>query len=304
MIETILSKISEKHPIEVKKDVLMSEYTTFRIGGSADYVLLPESADALVCLCREFHTNRIKYIVIGNGSNLLFPDEGFRGAVIVTEKICSISVNGNEVAAGCGASLIKLSRAAVDASLTGLEFAYGIPGTVGGAVYMNAGAYNGEISMVLVRLRCFDTVSSEIIELDNAGCDFSYRNSIFEKNGKRYVILDAVFRLEKGNKEEIYAQMCDFLTRRRDKQPLEYPSAGSAFKRAPGYFTAKLIDDAGLKGYRIGGAVVSEKHAGFIINAGGASAADVKALIEHIQKVILEKFGVEIESEIRIISNK
>lgn len=303
MIDTILNRISNEYPLTVKKNESLSGYTTMRTGGNAEYIVFSESAESLVALCGELDNNGVRYIVIGKGSNLLFPDEGFNGVVVCTEKIDFIKVNGKEISAGCGASLIKLSRAACDASLGGLEFAYGIPGTVGGAVYMNAGAYDGEVSMIVKSVSCYDTVEKKLLVLDNESCDFSYRNSIFEMGGNRYIITDAVFNLEHKDKNEISAQMNDYMTRRRDKQPLEYPSAGSAFKRAPGYFTAKLIDEAGLKGYTVGGAQVSEKHAGFIINRGNATSADVRAIIAHIQKTVLEKNGVELESEIRIITN-
>ncbi len=301
MIETILKSISEKHPCTYKRDCEMKSYTTFKIGGSADFVVFPESADALVCLCTELDRENIRYIVVGNGSNLLFPDEGFRGVVILTTAMKNIRIGKNIISAECGASLIKVSSSAYEAGLKGFEFAYGIPASVGGAVYMNAGAYDSEISAVLKSCRCYDREKREVTKLDNADCDFSYRNSLFEKNGDRFVILEAEFELEFGDKSEIRALMDDYMSRRREKQPLEYPSAGSAFKRAPGYFTAKLIDEAGLKGYKIGGAQVSKKHAGFIINVGGATANDVKSLIEHIKKTIKEKFGVDIEGEIRII---
>lgn len=303
MVDTIISKTKKEYPLEVKKNESLSGYTTMRTGGNTEYIVFPESVDALVALCKELDDNGVRYIVIGKGSNLLFPDEGFRGVVVCTERLDYIKVNGKEIRTGSGTSLIKLSRAACEASLGGLEFAYGIPGTVGGAVYMNAGAYDGEISMIVKSVSCYDTVEKKLLVFDNAGCDFSYRNSIFEKSKNRYIITDAVFSLEYKDKDEISAQMNDYMTRRRDKQPLEYPSAGSAFKRAPGYFTAKLIDEAGLKGYSIGGAQVSEKHAGFIINRNNATSADVRALIAHIQKTVLEKHGVEIESEIRIITN-
>lgn len=301
MTETILKSISEKHSCTYKRDCEMKPYTTFKIGGRADFVAFPECTEALTELCRAFDEENIRYIVVGNCSNLLFPDDTFRGVVILTTQMKQILTSGNIISAECGAPLIKVTTAAYEAGLKGFEFAYGIPASVGGAVYMNAGAYTSEISAVLKRCICYDREKREIIELNNADCDFSYRNSLFEKNGDRYIILECEFELEAGDKSEIRALMDDYMSRRREKQPLEYPSAGSAFKRAPGYFTAKLIDDAGLKGYTIGGAQVSEKHAGFIINVGGATADDVKSLMAHITKTIKEKFGIDIEGEIRII---
>ena len=301
MSELLMSELKNKYSCEIKENEPLSAYTSFKIGGCAKYAVFPHDKDSLVGLVRELKQNGEKYTIIGNGSNLLVPDNGYNGVAVITTGIKDISCEGEIIRAGSGASLIKLAISAYENSLTGLEFAYGIPGSVGGAVYMNAGAYISEISEVLSECVCYDTLTDEILTLDNKTCDFSYRNSIFEQNGARYVILEASFLLKRGNKEDIRAMMDDFMSRRREKQPLEYPSAGSAFKRAPGYFTAKLIDDAGLKGYSIGGAQVSEKHAGFIINTGSASASDVISLMEHIKKTVKDRFGVDIESEIRIL---
>ena len=279
----------------------MSAHTTFKIGGKAKLAVFPLDSDAFVGTVAALSDNGIKFMTVGNGSNLLFSDEGFDGVVIITTQMKSIKVDGDLVLADAGAPLTKTSLTARDASLSGLEFAYGIPGSIGGAIYMNAGAYEGEISQVLLSCRAYDTVEKKILTFDNQSCDFSYRNSIFEKNGARYHIIDAVFKLNSGNKNEISKKMDDLMSRRREKQPLEYPSAGSAFKRLDGYFTAKLIDEAGLKGYAVGGAEVSTKHAGFIINKGNASAKDVRELIAHVKKVIFDKFGLKIEEEIRIV---
>ena len=279
----------------------MSAHTTFKIGGRAKYALFPLDSDAFVGAIQALNNSGVRFMTVGNGSNLLFADEGFDGVVVITTQMKGIKVDGNRVLAEAGAPLTKTAIAARDASLTGIEFAYGIPGSVGGAIYMNAGAYDGDISQVLTSCRAYDTVENKIVTFDNADCDFSYRNSIFEKNGARYHIIDAVFTLTNGDKSVISSKMDELLTRRRDKQPLEYPSAGSAFKRLDGYFTAKLIDEAGLKGFSVGGAQISTKHAGFIINKGGASAKDVRELIAHVKKVIFEKHGLSIEEEIRII---
>ncbi len=279
----------------------MSAHTTFKIGGKAEFALFPLDTEAFIGAVSELSDNGINFMTVGNGSNLLFPDEGFDGVVVITTQMKGIRADGNRIYAAAGAPLTKTALVARDASLTGLEFAYGIPASVGGAVYMNAGAYGGEISQVLVSCRAYDTDEKKVITLDNAGCDFSYRNSIFEKSGARYHIIDAVFELSEGNKDEISAKMDEYITKRREKQPLDYPSAGSAFKRLDGYFTAKLIDEAGLKGYSVGGAKVSTKHAGFIINTGNATAKDVRELCEHIQNVIFEKYGLSIEREIRFV---
>ncbi len=279
----------------------MSAHTTFKIGGKAKLALFPLDTEAFVGALNALTNGGVKFMTVGNGSNLLFADEGFDGVVVITTQMKDIRTDGNMVLAEAGAPLTKTAAVARDASLTGLEFAYGIPGSIGGAIYMNAGAYDGDISQVLVSCRAYDTVDKKIVTFDNTGCDFSYRNSIFEKSGVRYHIIDAAFELTQGNKAEISAKMDDLISRRREKQPLDYPSAGSAFKRLDGYYTARLIDEAGLKGYRVGGAKVSTKHAGFIINAGGATAKDVRELIAHIKKVIFEKYGLNIEEEIRIV---
>ena len=300
-MNSIISSLCEKYNIKAVADCNMSAHTTFKIGGRAKFALFPADANEFIGAVSTLNDNGIKFMTVGNGSNLLFSDEGYDGVVIITTQMKSIRADGNKIYADAGAPLTKTAVIARDASLTGMEFAYGIPASVGGAVYMNAGAYGGEIAGVLTSCRAYDTVRREVITFDNTACDFSYRNSIFEKSGARYHIIDAVFELSVGNKEEIAETMNDLITRRREKQPLEYPSAGSAFKRLDGYFTAKLIDDAGLKGYRIGGAEVSTKHAGFIINKGGATAKDVRELCEYIQKVIFEKYGLNIEREIRVV---
>ncbi len=279
----------------------MSAHTTFKIGGKARLALFPLDTEAFVGALCTLTDGGIRFMTVGNGSNLLFADEGYDGVVVITAQMKSIKTDGNKVFAEAGAPLTKTAAVARDASLTGLEFAYGIPGSVGGAIYMNAGAYGGDISQVLVSCRAYDTKEKKLVTFDNSTCDFSYRNSIFEKNGARYHVIDAVFELEKGDKAEISAEMDDFMARRRDKQPLEFPSAGSAFKRLDGYYTARLIDEAGLKGFRIGGAEVSTKHAGFIINTGGATAGDVRELIAHIKRVVFEKHELNIEKEIRIV---
>lgn len=301
MIEAILDKLEQEGLCKIQRHCQMARYTTFKIGGEADIAIFPNSADALAHICRIFWENKVDYTIVGNGSNLLFPDSCYKKIVVVTIGMRSYRVEDDRIYAECGAGLTRLASVALENGLAGLEFAYGIPGSVGGAIYMNAGAYSSETSNVLDTCRCFDRKSGEICEFDNAGCEFSYRNSIFEKSGDRYVVLDAVFRLTHGDANEIRILMEGYMRQRREKQPLEFPSAGSAFKRAPGYFTAKLIDDAGLKGKRVGGAEVSTKHAGFIINRGGATAADVKALIEQIKAAVKENSGVEIESEIRIV---
>lgn len=235
--------------------------------------------------------------MVGRGSNIVYPDAGFDGVILSTAGMNSCAVNGTEISAGAGVSLTELANTAAKNSLTGLEFAYGIPGSVGGAVFMNAGAYDGEMSMVVKATRYFDTATGELGQIEGDAHKFGYRESVFRENPS-WIITGTVIGLSEGNQTDIEAVMSDLMTRRRDKQPLEYPSAGSAFKRYPGRYTAQMIDEAGLKGYSVGGAQVSEKHAGFIINKGGATAADVYELSEYIKAKILEIHGVEIESEI------
>ena len=285
--------------IEYEKDVDLSLRSSFRIGGKAKYGVWPKSESAFCAVIDYLTEEKIKFTVLGNGTNVLFSDEGYDGVVVFTTSLKKIRCSRNTIYAEAGASFTNLAAFARNSGLSGLEFAYGIPGTVGGAVYMNAGAYDGEVSKILQKSAYFDPVLSKRGELYNRSHEFGYRESAYMKNG--CVILSASFELVPGDVDEINTKMEGFLAARREKQPLEYPSAGSAFKRYPGYFTAKLIDEAGLKGLTVGGAQVSLKHAGFIINKGGATSSDVKTLIKRIQDVIFEKNGIRIEREVRYI---
>lgn len=275
----------------------MSRHTTFGIGGPAEVLIQVNTKDAARAAARALKEYDITPCVIGNGSNILVSDEGIRGAVM---KICcgEYRVSGNTVYAGAGATLNKLAAAARDAGLSGLEFAYGIPGTVGGAVYMNAGAYGGQIADVLRASEYLDgSGKAGMFSKDEHG--FGYRDSVYMHG--EYIILEAEFALNNGEISEIDEKMRDYLKRRRDSQPLELPSAGSVFKRPAGNYAGALIEKCGLKGYGIGGAEVSEKHAGFIVNRGGATCEDVKRLIEHIRETVLREYGIMLECEIRII---
>ena len=286
--------------IECEAGLPLSSKSSFKIGGKADIAVFPKNAGEL-----EFIIGNIclPYIVVGNGSNILFEDEGYRGCVIFTEKMNGVSVDGNRITAGAGASFTALAVTAKNASLTGLEFAYGIPGSCGGAVVMNAGAYGGQVSDAIESCTVFDAEKREILTLKKDEMELSYRHSILSEN-KNLICASATFVLNEGIKEEIDAFMRDIMQRRISKQPLEYPSAGSVFKRpAPDLFVGKMIEDSGLKGYTVGGAQVSEKHAGFIINVGDATAKDVLDLVEYIKKVIRENYGVELECEIRRVGN-
>ncbi len=285
--------------LDFEKNASLAEHSTFKIGGLADYVAYPKTESAFCALVDYLNDEMYKYVVIGNGSNILFSDDGYRGVVIFTKHLNKIRKNGNAVYAECGVSLSKLSLYAQKNSLTGLEFAYGIPGSVGGAVYMNAGAYGGQISDVLQSSSYFDFDISKRCVLYKSAHRFDYRKSIYMDNNN--VILSANFELKKGNPDEIKEKMDLYLASRKEKQPLEFPSAGSTFKRCGGRFTAQLIDEAGLKGLSVNGAMVSQKHAGFIVNTGGASSADVIELIQIVKEKIFEKYGLKIEEEIKYI---
>lgn len=283
----------------VHTDEPMSRHTTFRIGGSADYFVKPGNADevaAVIAVCREYN---IPYFILGNGSNLLVSDDGYRGMIInIMDNMDSVTVDGRIITAQAGAMLVRVSVMARDNALTGLEFASGIPGTIGGAVYMNAGAYGGEMKNVVKTVRAIDEYG-RIYELDSEKMDFSYRHSIVEE--RKLIVLEVTLELEHGSREAIDDRMKELAEARRSKQPLEYPSAGSTFKRPEGYFAGKLIMDAGLRGYSVGGAQVAEKHCGFVINKGGATASDVVELIRGVQHDVDDKFGVTLEPEVKML---
>ena len=295
----IISKYCKERRCIVKTNESLKDYTTFKIGGTAGIVVLPENADSLAGLFRLIKKTGMNYILLGNGSNVLISENRFDGVVIITSRMNIISVRGGFIRADCGATLNKIAGAACNNGLTGFEFAYGIPGTLGGAVYMNAGAYGGQMSDVMSSSDYLDTDTLEIRTINAEEHNFAYRKSVFA--GNNYIILSSVLKLKHGEKSGIDALMAKNMSARREKQPLEYPSAGSVFKRGEGYFAAKLIEDCGLKGCQIGGAQVSEKHAGFIINKGGAKFSDVVNLIEHIKSVVSDKTGINIEREVKII---
>ena len=275
----------------------MSKHTTFRIGGAADVFIKISEVKQLQVLIPELVKREIPYYVIGKGSNLLVGDGGFRGVVIqLDETFDEIKVNKDVLTAGAGAGMAKIANVAKQHSLAGFEFAAGIPGSIGGGVIMNAGAYGGELKDVVtgVRVLCRD---GNIKEYSNEEMCFGYRISAL-KNKPEYIVLEVDIQLQPGNVEEISAKMQDLAGRRKEKQPLEFPSAGSTFKRPEGYFAGKLIGDAGLSGFRIGGAEVSAKHNGFVINTGNATASDVKAVIETVQDKVYQEFQVMLEPEV------
>ena len=288
--------------IEIKENEPLAKHSSFKIGGPARFAIFPSNKDELVSILKEIKNCNYKYKIIGNGSNILFDDKGFDGIIIFTKHISEIQYirRGNKtlLRAECGRSLTELANeAGKKHSLTGLEFAYGIPGTVGGAVYMNAGAYGGQMSDIVIETEYFDTNEGEVKTLTAQEHKFDYRHSVFADHPE-YIVLSTTLELQEGNAEDIFAAMTKNMTSRKEKQPLEYPNAGSTFKRPTGYFAGKLIEDCGLKGYTVGGAQISEKHAGFTINVGGATSADVLSLIEHTKMTVKENFGVELESEI------
>lgn len=282
-------------------DEPMSSHTTFRIGGPAEVFAMPENYEqigAVLTLCDQ---EQLPYFVLGNGSNLLVSDSGYRGVIIQMDRnMEEIRLEGNEIHACAGALLSSIAVAARNASLTGFEFAGGIPGTLGGAVVMNAGAYDGELKDVLKEAVVMDR-EGKIFTIPVEKLEMGYRTSVIKTAG--YLVLEAVIALEKGDPEKIRATMKDLSDRRTEKQPLDCPSAGSTFKRPEGYFAGKLIMDSGLRGYRIGGAQVSEKHCGFVINAGGATAKDVRALMDHVISTVQEKYGVTLEPEVKFLGD-
>ena len=281
----------------VLADEPMKKHTTFRVGGNADFFVKPSTAEEVkqvVALCKK---ENLSYYILGNGSNLLVGDKGYRGVIIqIYKDMNEIVVDGDRIRVQAGALLSKVGSVALDAGLAGFEFAAGIPGTVGGAVMMNAGAYGGEMKDILVSATVL-TEDGEVLRLANEELELGYRTSVIAK--KNYVVLEAEYQLRAGDKAEIRAQMDELKLRRVTKQPLEYASAGSTFKRPEGYFAGKLIQDAGLRGFEVGGAQVSEKHCGFVINKGDATAADIVELMNQVSEKVFQQFGVTLEPEVR-----
>ncbi|MCR5520338.1 MAG: UDP-N-acetylmuramate dehydrogenase [Lachnospiraceae bacterium] len=331
----IIALLGEKLPqMKVREDVLLSSCTSFRTGGPADAAANPGNSKELgelLALCKQ---EGIPCYILGNGTNVLAPDEGFRGVVILTSEMREISIKeetgndeetgindgttGNDevtgikdgttgindektwiVKAGAGALFSALSLECAKKNLTGLEYARGIPGSVGGAVVMNAGAYGGEVKDSLISVTVMGEDGGKPFKMNADELELGYRHSVIPE--RRLVVLDAKFKLKSGDHDSIYGLMDELSARRREKQPLEYPSAGSTFKRPEGYFAGKLIEDAGLKGFGIGGAQVSEKHAGFVINSGGATSEDIENLIKEVQRQVFENSGVRLETEVRFM---
>ena len=299
MDNNFLTDFLQKESINYTENCPLSQYTTFKIGGAARLAVFPKNMTAAGSVLRAVRDSGERLLVLGNGSNVLVDDNGFDGVAVILTGLKKTSFKGYDLTAEAGVPLTRLAAIAAQESLAGLEFAYGIPGSVGGGVFMNAGAYGGAISDVVISSRWFDMKTGETGEFTGDEQTFSYRHSAYMDSEK--IVLSATFRLEPGEHSEIVARMNDYMSRRKEKQPLELPSAGSVFKRGNGFITAQLIDEIGLKGRSVGNARVSEKHAGFIVNLGGATAKEVLELIEIVKREVKEKTGHEIECEVRYI---
>jgi len=296
-VKQILKDLVSEENIHMNEP--MAAHTTFRVGGNAECMIETETEEQLSKVCRYLRMIEIPFAILGNGSNTLVRDDGYKGIILhLGDKFSDISVEGNRIVAQSGAMLSQVARAAYENGLTGMEFASGIPGTVGGAVVMNAGAYGGEMSKVVTEVTVVSK-DGEILLLDNDTMEFGYRYSTIRN--RPFIVSKVCFELEPGNREEIKAKMDELAAKRREKQPLEYPSAGSTFKRPEGYFAGELIMKSGMRGYQIGGARVSDKHCGFVINTGNATASDILDVIAEVQERVKECFGVELEPEIVVL---
>lgn len=298
-MENIAKKLNESAPeLLIKKNESLAKYTYTKTGGNADLFVMPKTTEEVQSVVQFCSEESVPLTILGNGSNLIVKDGGIRGIVLYLDLLNTVYREDTMIYAGSGAKLIDVSRFARDESLTGLEFACGIPGSVGGALYMNAGAYGGEISDCLHKATVL-TTKGELLHLERADLAAKYRHStVAEKN---YIVLEAAFQLEFSEKLPIEAKMAELTEARESKQPLEYPSCGSVFKRPPGHFAGRLIQESHLQGFQIGGAQVSEKHAGFIVNVGGATATDYMKVIKHVQETVKRNFDVDLETEVRII---
>ena len=302
MSDEVLQAIKSILPGErILENEDMDTHTTFRVGGPARFMLIVETTEELSKIVKYLNTIRREFFLLGNGSNLLVSDKGYDGIILrLSGEFANLCVSGEKICAGAAAQLSAVARAAADNSLTGMEFAAGIPGSVGGAMVMNAGAFGGDMSMIVESVQIMDE-NGEILNLENETMEFGYRSSVIK--GSKYIVTNVTFKLSQGDHDEIIAQMNDIAEKRRQKQPLEYPSAGSTFKRPEGYYAGKLIMDAGLRGFSIGGARVSDKHCGFVINQGYASAADIYDVICQVQERVKDKFGVDLEREVILLGD-
>jgi len=295
-VETLKKLLGSEN---VAEKVSMSLHSSFKVGGIAEIIIFPSTTEDIVSSIDTVKRNNIPFTVIGNGSNIVVSDDGYKGVIIkLCKNLNKIEFRNNEVFCQAGALLSTIANKAAQNTLTGMEFAAGIPGTVGGAVAMNAGAYGGEMKNIVKYARCLDN-EGNVITLLNSELQFGYRKSIIQK--ENYIVLDVVISLLSGDKASIINYMDELASKRREKQPLNMPSAGSVFKRPEGHYAGKLIQDCGLRGYSIGGAQISDKHCGFIVNTGTATANDIVNLIKHTQKTVYEKYGVILEQEVKLI---
>ena len=280
----------------------MSKYTSFKAGGCADEMVIVDTPEELLEVLIELNGKADPYIMLGNGTNTLVKDSGYHGTVVkLGESFNEVKVEGERVTAGGGALLSVIAKAALAESLTGFEFAGGIPGSVGGAIFMNAGAYGGEMKDIVETVTLAKKDGSGVVTVKGEDMDFGYRHSVLEETGD--IVLSVTYKLAKGDRQEIQSTMAELTQKRNEKQPVQYPSAGSFFKRPEGHFAGKLVQDAGLKGLTVGGAQVSQLHSGFVINVGGATATDIIDLMHVVQDTVEDKFGVRLEPEVRIIGN-
>ncbi len=301
-VNELAEVLKQKMPGHVFCNEPMKKHTSFKIGGPADILVQPQDADALAQALEAARDYGVPVTILGNGSNVLVRDKGIRGLVIkIGNALKTFRQDGERLYFGAGYSLALASRKAWECGLSGMEFAVGIPGSIGGAVYMNAGAYNGEMKCVVESVRVMD-MAGKAMELTAEDLQFGYRKTSLQQSG--YIITEVCLKMQPGDKDAIKAMMDDFSSRRISKQPLELPSAGSMFKRPPGHFAGTLIEQAGLKGYTVGGAQVSEKHAGFVVNRGSATAADVLQLIADVRRIVMEKAGVELHPEVLVIGEE
>ena len=301
-VNELAEVLKQKMPGHVFCNEPMKKHTSFKIGGPADILVQPQDADALAQALAAARDCGVPVTILGNGSNVLVRDKGIRGLVIkIGNALKTFCQDGERLYFGAGYSLALASRKAWECGLSGMEFAVGIPGSIGGAVYMNAGAYNGEMKCVVESVRVMD-MTGKAMELTAEDLQFGYRKTSLQQSG--YIITEVCLKMQPGDKDAIKAMMDDFSSRRISKQPLELPSAGSMFKRPPGHFAGTLIEQAGLKGYTVGGAQVSEKHAGFVVNRGSATAADVLQLIADVRRIVMEKAGVELHPEVLVIGEE
>ncbi|MBQ7903439.1 MAG: UDP-N-acetylmuramate dehydrogenase [Oscillospiraceae bacterium] len=286
------------HNIDAHFDESMKKHTTFKVGGNAMCIAMPDTVEKAGVLIKFLKENNISYYILGNGSNVIFNDNGFDGVIIKTSNLNFMEIENNTVTVGAGMLMTSFSKAMQLKGLSGVEFCYGIPGNIGGGIYMNAGAYGGEISNCIKSVNYLDE-NGNLNTISKEECHFAYRHTEFMNH--KWMIVSAVFEMQQGNSEEMLAFMEDIMQRRKDKQPLDKPSAGSSFKRPAGYFAAALIDECGLKGLTVGGAQVSEKHAGFIVNTGNATCRDIVNLADKVAQIVLEQKGVVLEKEMIIV---